>query len=525
MSGQVEAVFISEIEKWTTNLLKDYEIKRIRDDKVIRDAVYGFSLFYKHEINIIDSPLIQRLRGIFQTALTLFTYPSAVHSRFEHSLSCVGLSEKVLLSISGKNPKVIENNSHSWAEVRLAALLHDVGHCLLSHGSEGIYGNHTLFIRLRKENPKVFGGAQPHEIFSYFIIKSKAFKKHLLDPIKSLYKNENDSFCDLSKISQNRIADMILGHSPGGKSNSKYQAQIINGPFDVDKLDYLKRDGYFTGLQTSMDIDRLFITIATSVDQEKNERVLSTDLSGVTVLEQVLFSKMLIFATVYHHHKVRSALLAFKSIFELLSDLNGCKIKECDFTSPFHFLHMDDYELLNSIHQEPRLREAIDKLKNRILLQRALVISRDTMKDEQSWRSLIRKMGGEIEKLDPLKSEGFSKYMRKKIAEESGCDPLHIYFDIPEPPRFGGIAKESKVRRYEGDRLLCLDDIYPTKGWVSGYAMYRYRIYVFCLDSDRKRVAESAYRVLKANKIYLNKKAFIYAKHGQRFAQKVMDAS
>jgi len=510
---KVSETFSENIDKWLEELLCKYKPIEIKDDKVIRDAVYGFNLFYKHEVNIIDSPLLQRLRGIFQTALALYTYPSAVHSRFEHSLSCVGLSEKILQSIAAKNRDKIKNGTHTWAEVRMAALLHDAGHCALSHATEKIYGRFQIFEDLKKEDRKTFNDAQPHEIITYFIVKSKNFKKCLWDPIKDLYTSKGIPFCNLSEISPDRIANMILGIPPENNPELKFLAQIINGPFDVDKLDYLKRDGYFTGLQTAMDIDRLFITVGVSRNKETSEYVLSTDLSGVTVLEQVLFNKMLIFASVYHHHKVRSAFLRFLSVFELLKK-ERTQIKGCDFSSPFHFLRIDDYEIFNSLHTNLRLNEAIQQLKHRELFRRALIISRDTLKDEDSWRTLLRKLGGKgLEEINIKDIDEFSAYVRKEVAKRAQENEMNIHFDVPEPPRFTKAAKETKVRRSKiDDDIISLDDVYPTKGWVSGYAMYRYRIYVFCLPSKHEKVAKAAYEVLLANNIRLNPKAFHYAK-------------
>ncbi len=79
--------FESGVENFLKELLKGYTPLKIRSDKIIRDAILGHNIFYPHEVNIIDSPLMQRLRRIHQTALTYLTYPAATHTRFEHTLA------------------------------------------------------------------------------------------------------------------------------------------------------------------------------------------------------------------------------------------------------------------------------------------------------------------------------------------------------------------------------------------------------------------------------------------------------
>jgi len=247
--GKYYTLFESSINKFVATILDGYKPRKVFDDKIIRDAIFGFNIFYKHEINVIDSPVMQRLRRIRQTSLAFHTYPSATHSRFEHSLNCVGLAEKVLESVARKKPEFARKGTPTWAEVRLAALLHDCGHGPFSHASEEFLEEFDEFERLKDENPSLFKRAQPHEILSYFIVKSKPFKELLWRPIIRLYTSKDGRFCDLSAVKFDRVALMIIGKEHPDKPEHKYLTQIVNGPFDIDKLDYLLRDGYFTGLQ------------------------------------------------------------------------------------------------------------------------------------------------------------------------------------------------------------------------------------------------------------------------------------
>src|SRR6266446_10570373 len=142
--------FRLRISATVARYLQDYST-RIRDarldEKLIRDPIFGFQTLRSYETLIIDTPLFQRLRGVFQTSLTYLTYPSSIHTRFEHSLNCMNLASKVLRELQPANS--ISDAEH--AEVRLAALLHDIGHCVFSHGSEFFYRTLEEFREVMKD--------------------------------------------------------------------------------------------------------------------------------------------------------------------------------------------------------------------------------------------------------------------------------------------------------------------------------------------------------------------------------------
>ena len=98
---------------------------------------------------------------------------------------------------------------------------------------------------------------------------------------------------------------------PEDNAHRRYETDIINGPLDVDKLDYLTRDSYFTGINLAVDIDRLLpslrITKVRNDERARDESRLVVDYRGIAVVEQLLFARMVLYDTVYHHHKVRAA--------------------------------------------------------------------------------------------------------------------------------------------------------------------------------------------------------------------------
>lgn len=244
-----------EIAKDVTNFasekLKNYVTEGI-ESKTIHDPIWGSTDYAEWEMQLIDSPLIQRLRNISQVGLAVLTYPAARHSRFEHTLGVAAATKRLVdrINVNCVNfaiPQDIKN------KLVLAAIMHDVGHCFYSHLSETIYGNLKDFANLKKDIKDIYGvKPKAHEILSLIIVNSDSFKRFFKASVNFPNKSNLDKLCeDVGKI--------IIGVNivENGKIQS-YQTSIINGSFDVDKLDYIKRDSYTAGLALDFDIERLF---------------------------------------------------------------------------------------------------------------------------------------------------------------------------------------------------------------------------------------------------------------------------
>ncbi len=484
------------IESHLAETLDDYEPKRYRDDKVIIDTIGGFIKLYPHEVALVDTPLFQRLRNIFQASLATFTYPSTNHSRFEHSLGCLSMADKIICAIERRSPGLLSRQEQ--LELRIAALLHDVGHGPFSHASESYYEEYKEIRAVKEEEPVLFKDASAHEILGYLILKSAAFKK-LWQKIVNLYEPISKETKVLCHINVDHVPLLILGKPFDEKK--LFIAQIINGPFDVDKLDYLQRDGYFSGIQMALDIERLFLTIGVHTDQKTGIQSLYTDVGGATVLEQVMFNKMILFSSLYHHHKVRAALLGIHFLFDMIKsdETNKLNVNGLTLKNVVDYLRIDDYDVLKSAHTTDELSNVVKRIKNRNLLKRALVICPRSLKDSRA------PMFSSLQGNKTLREE-----IRKEICRED-IQLSDVYVDCPKPPIFRGGALGSLIKLTDED-FITLEDLYPASGWVSGYAEYRYRGYIFSSPGMESEVGKRAYDILNARGLELNEKAFLLAK-------------
>lgn len=175
----------------------------------IVDPIHNFIRVYETELKIIDSPIFQRLRRIRQLSGAHLTYPSAQHSRFEHSLGVMHIAGQAANALKEKgllNPDQIQN-------IRLAALLHDVGHGPFSH----------LFEEVLQEKRKI-----SHEEMG---------KKIIL-------KSEIGDILSKSGFDKKFITKLAFGDT-----KYKFVNEIISGSLSADMMDYLQRDGYFTGAE------------------------------------------------------------------------------------------------------------------------------------------------------------------------------------------------------------------------------------------------------------------------------------
>lgn len=330
--------FIKRIDIIVKNYLSEHagkECHQILEEKVVNDPIWGCVKYYGWEIAIIDTPLFQRLRDIYQVGLGVFTYPAARHSRFEHSLGVVAIADRMIQSLKNQELGFLNIVENDVQEVRLAALLHDIGHCFYSHLSESFYGMMPEFLELKKFFNTKFGLIpKPHEMFSYLVINTPSFIS-FLESNNILPRELVSSANGYPKLMQ-RIGNMIIGVPNEARLKQTkgmtyaFLTSIINGDIDADKLDYIKRDSYTSGLPLTFDIERLLYKISIKEHRERKEYQLVVDMAGITAVEEITFSKLMLNHYIYHHQKVLATEVMAKDIALALYELG--KIKHpCDF--------------------------------------------------------------------------------------------------------------------------------------------------------------------------------------------------
>lgn len=499
----------ADLDRYLEPILDDYlnRLSPYRESKIIRDVIWNFNVCRPYELAIIDSPPFQRLRNIYQTSLALFTYPCCVHSRFEHSLGAAAVSSRMLAAISERK----KLDPTFAIETRLAAILHDIGHGPFSHSSERFYeqlrasNGKRIFDELARQDPLV-ADASASEIVAYLLITTKSFQK-LWNAIVEMYPTERS----LKHVDLQRIATMIVGIDDRVGGAKRFYRQIVNGPFDADKLDYLPRDGYFTGLEIVVDIERLLHTVTVASRDGQND--IAVTASGSSVLEQVLFAKTQLYSSVYHHHKVRAAHQLLMQLFRLIVERDYRPGKR-DLRHPASYVMLDDYDFLHTVPQEEnQIDELVSRIKGRVLPKRAIVISpsfiaRNDVDSRLNFDQLF----------DPA-NDDVARKIELRIISELGLKKGEVMVDVPDSPRLGDTGQTLVQLGSKGrDNVLLLQDIYPAGAWAKAYAGYRKVAYVFTTvtdDKQRKRVGAVAQKILSELEypIKLTNKALELAKN------------
>ena len=233
----------------------------------IRDPIHGFIYRDLKEKKIVDSKVFQRLRRLKQLAMASLVYPGAVHTRFDHSLGAFHIARQA-------SNKLLRSSSDQEL-VRLAALLHDIGHGPFSHASEPILQE---FCKVKLDLEK----HQIHEMISSRIILENSELLQIL--------GENQCQ-EIVRLLEGKLGDGLL-------------KDIISGPLDVDKQDYLLRDSYFCGVRYGVyDPNRLLDALAVHQAAD-DERYLAISGGGVNSVEQFVLAKYYMSAQVYFH-KIR----------------------------------------------------------------------------------------------------------------------------------------------------------------------------------------------------------------------------
>ena len=289
----------------------------------IIDPIHDFIRVYDHELAIIDNPIFQRLRRIRQLSGAHLTYPAAQHTRFEHSLGVMHIASQAGHALHEKG--ILK--SDDIETLRLSGLLHDIGHGPFSHLFEEI-------IQEKKISHEDFG----REI----ILKSEI----------------GDS------LSKNGFDKKLITKIAFGDSKFQYMNEIVSGALSADMMDYLLRDGYFTGAEHAR-IDHKRITQSLDVHKKK----LALERSALYSFESMMHSRYQMFKAVYFHKTVRAAEVMLLEALRLSDD-------EFGFTNfnVNEFVNLTDEYVLSTLISSKssklkRARQLAEDYQNRKLLK------------------------------------------------------------------------------------------------------------------------------------------------------------
>lgn len=339
----------------------------------IKDPVHGYVYITEPEKKIIDSYPFQRLRRLRQLAGSDYVYPGANHTRFEHCIGVMYLAGKVV-----KNPNIsILINDREVDAIRIAALLHDVGHGPFSHVFEQL-----LIKKLNKT----------HEDMTSWLIEN------------------SEIGIKLSEMGFNpkEIATLAVGklQQPG----KAFLDQIISSAVDVDKQDFIVRDTFHTGAEYGF-IDVFRLIHALNVLGEN----LAVEIGAISAIEAFMIARIESFKSIYFHRVGRAAQIMLATAMEKADDELGLTA----FKTPEDYLALDDYTVWTALKKCDPSKNIIDDLEKRKMLKCAYektFYEKDTM----------------VSNIFGL--ETYRKQMQNEIAQEAKVDPETVVIDVPTVP-------------------------------------------------------------------------------------------
>lgn len=407
----------------------------------IKDPVHGYVYITEQEKEIIDSYPVQRLHRLRQLAGSEYVYPGANHTRFEHSIGVMYLASRVV-----ENSSISQYISEDEAKlVKIAGLLHDVGHGPFSHVFE-----HLLDRELGKT----------HEDLTTWIIENSELKEILR---RNGYHPE-----EVGKLAVGRLH----------RSKKAFLDQIISSAVDVDKQDFIVRDTHHTGAEYGfVDISRLIHALDVLGGN------LAVDLGALSALESFIIARMESFRSIYFHRVGRAAQIMLAMAME---KANG-ELGFTRFKTPDDYMAMDDYTVWTALKNCKKSNAIIRDLERRRLLKCAYertFYEKDTMVSNIFGRETHRTQ------------------LQTDIADKAGIAAEEVIIDVPtvpsvpyhhsallEPMEIPSFYKAQSGEKIP-QRLSEISKIFETlRGFIN-------ILRVYTKDENREKVSRAASKIL-----------------------------
>jgi HD superfamily phosphohydrolase len=278
-----------------------------RKSKRIYDPIHGFIELDAGEVRLLAMPAVQRLRRLRQLGLAYLAFPSAEHSRFSHALGALAIGTRVFDELHAHSAGAFDSDAAFAAQRRLlraSLLLHDLGHGPFSHACESVLG-----IRHELRTAAILSAPEMHDAIAALDV----------DPAG------------------------VLGLIVGDPSADPVLRELVSGPnLDADRMDYLLRDAYFTGVAGGT-FDAAQLVGSMRILEIDGRPELGVDGRGVVALESFVLARYMMFASVYFHHTTR----AFERV---LTDVLRVLWPDPRALDPIdEFLAWDDFRVLDAI--------------------------------------------------------------------------------------------------------------------------------------------------------------------------------
>jgi len=415
----------------------------VETHKIVRDPIHGDIKITGCLVDLLETPEVQRLHNIKQLGFAHLVFPGAHHTRFEHSLGSSMIASQIadILALKETDKTLLT----------CAAQLHDIGHGPFSHTLESILLQRFGVDHVDLTEKLILGG------YSVFEGKERQF----------ITAPSVHEILEKHEVNKKEIATIIRGKP----SKKQYLGQLLNSTIDVDQLDYLMRDAYYTGVAYGMiDLQRL---LRTMMIYKGN---LAMMRKGVSVVENILMARALMYSSVYFHKTVRIPELMLSKALEEIPD-----------AEPFEFFRMTDAEIMVSLKTMGRFQqEIITRLKYRDLFKQAYAVSLFDLDKE------------DLKIVQQFEDVSHRRHKEQELEDIFNIPKGHVIIDIPrlELLRAEPRINNTDIQVIDRDHVKSLDDFTPIAKAIRSRIAPDWVLMIISDEKYRKNIGRKIQRIL-----------------------------